>query len=213
MNAAQLKIGILCIMHKSKTKICAKRQRRRPVAPGRKSGYNKAKGGRPARERGRGKGRGAMSKGQEARRLFLEGYNCAQSVTGAFAGEMGLSLEQAVRMASALGGGIGRLRETCGAVVAMGLVYGVLRGYSTPGTHEEKTATYAAMQRMGARFKERAGTFSCRELLGEEGAQPLTAQARARTADYYASRPCPGLVALAADILARELAAGPAGQP
>lgn len=184
-----------------------------PLRPGGKAGIIKPKA---AVRRGSGaaeRGVGAMSKGQEARRLFLEGYNCAQSVTGAFAGEMGLSLEQAVRMASALGGGIGRLRETCGAVVAMGLVYGVLRGYSTPGTHEEKTATYAAMQRMGARFKERAGTFSCRELLGEEGAQPLTAQARARTADYYASRPCPGLVALAADILARELAAGPAGQP
>lgn len=148
-----------------------------------------------------------MTKADRARALFLEGYNCAQSVAGAFAGEMGLTLPQAVRLASALGGGVGRLRETCGTVVAMGLVYGVLRGYSTPGTHEEKTATYAGMQRMGLAFKARAGSLNCRVLLGlpEDGAAP-SPQAGARTPEYYASRPCPDLVALAAEILEQELA-------
>ena len=52
----------------------------------------------------------------KARTLFQKGYNCAQSVAGAFHEEMGVSLETAVRMASAFGGGMGGQRETCGAV-------------------------------------------------------------------------------------------------
>lgn len=58
-------------------------------------------------------------KAQRAKALFLEGYNCAQAVAGAFAPEMGLSVDAAARLASGFGGGMGRMREVCGAVVSI----------------------------------------------------------------------------------------------
>lgn len=152
-----------------------------------------------------------MTKGQRARELFLSGYNCAQSVVCAFAEEMGLAQDVAARLASGLGGGVGRLRETCGAVTGMALVYGMLRGYSEPGTHAGKTATYAAVQRMGGRFRAQAGSLCCRELLGLPG-EDCSPKAEPRTPAYYQSRPCPDLVACAADILANELAGAPWGE-
>lgn len=60
-------------------------------------------------------------KAQRAKALFLEGYNCAQAVAGAFAPEMGLSVDAAARLASGFGGGMGRMREVCGAVSGMTL--------------------------------------------------------------------------------------------
>lgn len=149
---------------------------------------------------------GAM--GPKARRaydLFLQGCNCAQSVAGAFAGEMGLPLETVMRMASGFGGGIGRLRETCGTVSGMVLAAGMLRGYGTPETGEKKTQTYAMIQELVARFRAANDTIVCRELLGL-AAPEGTPQAEARTPEYYRKRPCPRLAAQAAGILEAYLA-------
>ena len=71
-------------------------------------------------------------KAQRAKALFLEGYNCAQAVAGAFAPEMGLSVDAAARLASGFGGGMGRMREVCGAVSGMTLAASALRGYNAP---------------------------------------------------------------------------------
>ena len=60
-----------------------------------------------------------MTKSEKAKELFLEGYNCAQSLTGAYASEMGLDFSAAVKLASSFGGGMGRMREVCGAVSGM----------------------------------------------------------------------------------------------
>lgn len=144
-------------------------------------------------------------KAQRAYDLFLQGYNCAQSVAGAFADEMGLPPETVMRMACGFGGGIGRLRETCGTVSGMVLAAGALRGYGGPETGEEKTRTYAMIQELVARFRAANGSIVCRELLGlttPEG----TPQAEARTPEYYRRRPCPRLAAEAAGILEAYLA-------
>ena len=69
-------------------------------------------------------------KAERARQLFKEGYNCAQAVVGAFAGEMGMDFDTAIKLASSFGGGMGRMREVCGAVSGMFIVAGVLYGYS-----------------------------------------------------------------------------------
>lgn len=148
---------------------------------------------------------GVGAKGQRAYELFLQGYNCAQSVVGAFADEMGLPLETAMRVASGFGGGIGRLRETCGTVSGMVLVAGMLRGYGAPETGARKTQTYAMVQELCARFRAANGTIVCRELLGLSAPEG-TPQAEARTPEYYQKRPCPRLAAEAADILAAYLA-------
>ena len=134
-------------------------------------------------------------KAQRAKALFLEGYNCAQAVAGAFAPEMGLSVDAAARLASGFGGGMGRMREVCGAV--------------SPKAGPEKTDTYAMIQELAGRFRAENGSIICRELLGlarPEG----TPQAEARTPEYYKKRPCPELVALAAQILEEWLAEHPA---
>lgn len=59
---------------------------------------------------------------QKAVELFKSGYNCSQSVVAAFADMYGFTQEQALRMGASFGGGIGRMRETCGAACGMFLV-------------------------------------------------------------------------------------------
>ena len=63
-----------------------------------------------------------------ATELFKSGYNCSQSVVAAFADMYGFTEEQALRMAASFGGGIGRMRETCGAACGMFLLAGLGEG-------------------------------------------------------------------------------------
>ena len=150
-------------------------------------------------------------KAQRAKALFLEGYNCAQAVAGAFAPEMGLSVDAAARLASGFGGGMGRMREVCGAVSGMTLAASALRGYNDPKAGPEKTDTYAMIQELAGRFRAENGSIICRELLAKAGAAPAGGTAaEERTAEYYKKRPCPELVALAAQILEEWLAEHPA---
>ena len=60
---------------------------------------------------------------------FLNGCNCAQSVLCAFTDITGLNEKTSMRLASSFGGGMGRLREVCGAVSAMFMIAGILKGY------------------------------------------------------------------------------------
>lgn len=148
-------------------------------------------------------------KAQRAKALFLEGYNCAQAVAGAFAPEMGLSVDAAARLASGFGGGMGRMREVCGAVSGMTLAASALRGYNDLKAGLEKTDTYAMIQELAGRFRAENGSIICRELLGLARPEGIP-QAEARTPEYYKKRPCPELVALAAQILEEWLAEHPA---
>lgn len=161
-----------------------------------------------------------MTKGEQAKAYFLEGYNCAQAVTLAFAEEMGLEKEEAARLASSFGGGFSRLREVCGCVSGMALAAGAICGYSDPKAREEKANHYARVQKLAGAFRERTGSIICRELLagvgrsdgsdGGGGAQSDVGQdtrpvPEERTETYYKKRPCPELAALAANILEQEL--------
>lgn len=138
--------------------------------------------------------------GDEACRLFCSGYNCAQSVAGAFARELGLPLETVARMVSGFGGGFGRLREVCGCVSGMTFVYSALRGYGVPGDLQEKTAVYTDVQALANRFRQCHGSIVCKELLGLDRPEG-TPRPEARTPEYYRKRPCPELARSAADIL------------
>ncbi len=137
---------------------------------------------------------------EKAKEYFLEGYNCAQSVVMAYHEDLGLDPEMAAKMASSFGGGMGRLREVCGAVSGSLLVAGLLKGYSDPRDQEGKTAQYELVQKLAAAFKEKNGTFICRELLGLDHQSDVPVP-EARTAAYYEKRPCADLVADAARIL------------
>ena len=88
-----------------------------------------------------------------ARQNFLAGYNCAQSVLLAFAGDIGMKEEEALRLASPFGAGMGRLRQVCGALTAAFAVEGALRGYADPAAAEEKAALYARVQDLARAFE------------------------------------------------------------
>ena len=142
----------------------------------------------------------------KARSLFLEGYNCAQAVVGAFADELGMTQRQAVRLASSFGGGMGGMRETCGAVTGMLTVAGLLFGYDSPADDAGKKVHYAHVRALAEAFRARHETLVCRELLaalpGKLAQDPLP-----RTPEYYKARPCVRFVETAAGILEHELKA------
>ena len=145
-----------------------------------------------------------QAKARLAKSYFEQGYNCAQSVLLAFCEETGLSIEQAAKLASGLGGGMGRMREVCGAVSAMFLVEGCLNGYADPAAKEEKAALYARIRALADAFKERNHSIICRELLLETETTPGY-EPEQRTEAYYQRRPCGCYVEDAARILAGAL--------
>ena len=128
----------------------------------------------------------------------MGGYNCAQAVAVAFRDVTGLSEEFSARMAVSFGGGLGRLREVCGAVSGMALVAGLLYGSPDPNDAAAKRAHYQRVQLLAQRFREQTGSIICREILKNPPADPVPSP---RTPEYYADRPCARMVMLAASIL------------
>ena len=145
-----------------------------------------------------------MDRADRAEELFRKGYNCSQSVFAAFADVLGMSVEEAAKIASPFGAGFGKLREVCGAVSGMTLAAGYLKGYDDPADYEGKKELYRLIQKMCAEFEESKGTIICRELLGlkkgEDQAEPAV-----RTEEYYQSRPCIGACRTAAEIAEKYL--------
>ncbi len=138
---------------------------------------------------------------------FHQGYNCAQSVFAAFAEELGLSEAAALRLPSAFGAGLGRMRGTCGAFSGLALIAGFKHGNLSPDP-ADKERIFALTRKLADEFRTEFGSLQCRELLhlppdAEEGARPSE-----RTAAYYAARPCERCVAFcaarAAEILGKD---------
>lgn len=144
-------------------------------------------------------------KSECAVRLFKEGYNCSQAVIGAFCEELGMELNVALKLSSSFGGGMGRLREVCGAVSSMFMIAGLKYGYTDPKDRQAKQKHYELIQMLSQRFKEKNGSIICRELLGlnikHDRPEP-----EERTREYYKKRPCSELVRLAAEIMEEVLA-------
>lgn len=144
------------------------------------------------------------SKEQIARQNFRNGYNCAQSVFLAYAKDYGLDNETALKLSSSFGGGMGRLREVCGAVSSMFMIAGLEDGYTSNNDDEKKAQHYQLIQNLANEFKKKNGSIICRELLGldEENSSPVPQK---RTAQYYKERPCEEFVADACLILEKYL--------
>ena len=137
---------------------------------------------------------------EDAKGLFKKGYNCAQSVFCAFCDEMQLDFETALKISSSFGGGMGRLREVCGAVSGMFMVVGMMYGYTDPSDETAKAEHYKLIQSLAMKFKEKNYSIICRELLGlPEGKDSFIPEHR--TEGYYKKRPCAELVEDAAEIL------------
>jgi C_GCAxxG_C_C family probable redox protein len=116
----------------------------------------------------------------------------------------------AARMASSFGGGMGRMREVCGAVSGMLMVAGLLYGYDTPGDDVQKKAHYTLVQELAGKFREQVGSIVCREILKNPPSDPAPSP---RTAEYYAKRPCARMVLLAGQILDDYIAEHPVASP
>ena len=141
-----------------------------------------------------------MTKGEKAKNLFKEGYNCAQAVFGAFCEDFGFDFETAMKLSSGFGGGMGRLREVCGAVSGMFMVFDLKYGYTSPKAKEEKMQLYSHIQTLAKEFESDNGSIICRELLNlqEKSSVPTPDD---RTNEYYKKRPCAELVEFAADLV------------
>lgn len=159
------------------------------------------------------KGNRMKSRTDLAVELFKEGYNCSQSVFAAYADLFGLDKETAFRVSASFGGGIGRMREVCGAANGMFIVAGMLTGATEGKDQTAKKNNYEVVQRLAAEFKkENGGTYICRELLGldKDGKKADTRETtpEARTEEYYKKRPCLKTIEGAAAIIERMLLDG-----
>ena len=147
-----------------------------------------------------------MDHGIKAAELFLEVYNCAQAVAVAFCDVTGLEETATARMVSGFGGGMGRLREVCGAVSGMFFVLSYLYGYDDPKADEEKKQLYTDVQGLAAKFQQQCGSILCRDLLDNPPSDPNPSP---RTAQYYKDRPCARFVMTAAELMDAFLAEHP----
>ena len=148
-----------------------------------------------------------MDHSKKAAELFLSGSNCAQAIVVAFCDVTGLEPDFAAKMASSFGGGMGRMREVCGAVSGMLMVAGLLYGYTDPGEKDEnKKAHYQLVQQLSGQFREEIGSIVCREILKNPPSDPNPTP---RTAEFYKVRPCARMVMTAAKILDSYIAEHP----
>ena len=142
-----------------------------------------------------------VSKADIAEKYFREGANCSQAVLAAFADDLGITKEFAMRLASGFGGGVGRMREVCGAFSGIVLIENLKNGFTDHTDKEAKDACYAKIQLLAEKFKEQSGGNSiiCRELL--DGTNASTGgSSEERNREYYKKRPCVELVRMAAEI-------------
>ena len=160
----------------------------------------------------KGMGNVLSRQGEAAYQYFLRGYNCSQSVVAAFAPQLGLTEELALRLSSGFGAGVGRMREVCGAFC--GVVTVNKPGVCRPGRLQDNPV-YALVQGAAQMYRQRNGGDSiiCRELLAKAGVQPTQGtQAQARTEGYYHKRPCPELCRICASLCVEFIAAHPEGR-
>lgn len=131
-----------------------------------------------------------MDRVQKAVDLFKSGCNCSQSVICAYCDLFGVDNETAMRVSEAFGGGMGRMRLTCGAVSGMFMVAGLKESKAVPKDLQTRTKVYGMVQMLSEEFKKKHGSIICAELLGinlpkDKGAVPTE-----RTAEFYKKRPC-----------------------
>jgi len=126
----------------------------------------------------------------KARELFLDGYNCSQAVFCAFSDIYQIPQELSFKLSASFGGGIGRMRNMCGAVCGMAMLAGMENGQTRPHDDIAKNNNYHLVQTLAGQFKEKHGSVICAELLNLRKDHPVSSIPDARTAEYYKTRPC-----------------------
>jgi len=135
---------------------------------------------------------------------FKMGFNCAQSVALAYADLYEVDLETIKQISASFGGGMGRLREVCGAATGAFMILGMEHPATDPNDQSRKIDNYTAVQSLGLQFKEKLGSYICADLLKLERIpqEPIPDE---RNSDYYAQSPCAYFVAVGAELLGNEI--------
>ena len=136
--------------------------------------------------------------------FFEQGYNCSQAVFMAYSDLYGIDKETAAKLATSFGGGMGRLREVCGAVSGMFFVLGLQYPFTDTNDKAAKNTNYKAVQRTANEFKSVMGSYICADLLKLKHV-PQNPESAERNEAYYKSRPCLQCVAKAAEIVGKEI--------
>lgn len=134
--------------------------------------------------------------------LFTTGLNCSQAVLTVFGEPHGLDADTAKKLGRPLGGGIGHLAKTCGAISAAVLVLGLAQDGKEEA--QARNASFSQVQQLFRKFESLHGTTECRILLGadmstEEGMRKIKEENLVRNL-------CPAFVRDAAAILEKLLA-------
>jgi C_GCAxxG_C_C family probable redox protein len=144
----------------------------------------------------------------EAVGLFGPNLSCAQAVLASFAGRLGLSRADALRLGRGLGMGMAQ-GLTCGAVSAAILALGLAEGPASPDDREPRFRCYDRVEEFSEEFRQRHGSIACRDLIGVDLG---TAEGRKRAQEGgLFARICPVMVKSAAEIL-QEMLPAPAGE-
>ncbi len=136
--------------------------------------------------------------------FFEQGYNCAQAVFMAYSDLYGIEAETAAKLATSFGGGMGRLREVCGAVSGMFLVLGMEYPFTDISDKSAKNLNYKKVQEVANAFKAEMGSYICADLLKLKH-QPQNPVSSERNEVYYKSRPCIRCVRVAAKIIGNKI--------
>ncbi len=137
---------------------------------------------------------------EKAKQLFLEGYTCSQAVLMTFANDIGLDETLAAKLSCGFGGGMGGLRNVCGAVTGMFMAANLLYGFETPHDPNHKTTHYATIRELATAFTNEYDTLICKDLLSSLPGK-LSENPSLRNDEYYKVRPCALYVEKAVSIL------------
>lgn len=146
-----------------------------------------------------------MDRIQKAKDLFEQGCNCSQAVICAYSDLFGMDEATAMRVSEGFGGGMGRMRLTCGAVSGMFMLAGLKYGKGIPNDLETRTKVYDTVQKMAKEFEAMNGTIVCGDLLGINKPKDTGAVPTERNSEFYKKRPCVGCVEDCAKIVEKYL--------
>lgn len=142
-----------------------------------------------------------MTNKELAEKYFFEGYACSQAIVMAFKEHLKIDEETLLKISLPFGGGLGRLRLTCGAFSGMCMVISLMYAKNEV-SEENKKAVYAIVQELSKRFTKKLGTLNCKELLEKASLDvEIGGNPEPRSQEYYKKRPCGKIVYLAAEIL------------
>lgn len=139
-----------------------------------------------------------MTQTEIALKLFNDGYNCSQSVLGAFCESFGMDQKTALTLTSGFGGGVGGAGDMCGALTGAIMVLGLKYGSADSRDKTAKNEMYRKTRDLSEEYKLRTGSMYCRDLLGFDLS---TQEGQLAAKEPNAFHDCPQFVRVAVEIL------------